>query len=89
MTLKTLLILLAITLVFCGCEIEKSYTTIIRINPDGSVEEWKTCSKVTWNGDGSITFAPLKLSHSIRITGCLTVYETIVVIKTKTTEEEE
>lgn len=88
MVLTILLILSALFLV-CGCETNKTYTTIIRINPNGVIEEWKTCSSVTWNSDGSITFIPLKLAHTIRITGSLTVYETLVIVKTKTTEEKE
>lgn len=92
MTSKTmpllLLVLLIICLIISGCETNKTYTTIIRINPNGVTEEWKTCSSVTWNSDGSITFTPLKLSHTIRITGHLTVYETVVIVKTETTEEE-
>lgn len=88
MVLTILLILSALFLV-CGCDTNETYTTVIRMNPDGTKEEWKTCSVVTWNSDGSITFTPLKLSHTIRITGSLTVYETVVVVKTETTEEKE
>lgn len=82
-TLKPVLILLFITLVLliiCGCETEESYTTIIRMNPDGSTEEWKTCSGVTWGEGGLITFTPLELSHTLQITGALTVYKTIVIV---------
>lgn len=84
--LSVLLIIVALVPI-CGCDTTKMYTTVIRMNPDGVKEEWKTCSGITWNSDGSITFIPLKLSHTIRITGSLTVYETIVVVKTETTEE--
>ena len=89
-TLLTILLILSALFLVCGCcDTNKTYTNIIRMNPDGTKEEWKTCSTVTWNSDGSITFIPLKLSHTIRITGSLTVYETVVIVKTETTEEKE
>ena len=68
---------------FCGCESDPSVTTIIRINPDGTTEQWQTCKYVAWNGDGSIKFVPMKLSHEIRITGNLTVFSTKVIVETK------
>ena len=86
MVLTIVLVLSALFLV-SGCETKETYTTIIRMNPNGGIEEWKTCSGVTWNNDSSITFIPLKLSHSIRITGNLTVYETVVIVEKEKTEK--
>lgn len=89
MSVLTIVLVLSALFLISGCDTSKTYTTVMRMNPDGTQEEWKTCSGVTWNSGGSITFTPLKLSHTIRITGALTVYETVVVIKTETTEEKE
>lgn len=71
-----------------GCKKEASYITVIRNNPNGTVEQWKTNSNgVTWNGDGSVTLKPLNLSHKIRIIGCLTVFSTKIVVDQITEKE--
>lgn len=80
------LIVFFITIV--GCKKETSYQTIIRNNPNGTIERWITKSNgVTWNADGSITFKPTNLSHAIRITGCLTTFSTKIVVDQTTDEE--
>lgn len=83
------ILILLLILCVCGCVEENTYTTIIRMKPDGTSERWKVCSGVVWNNDGSVSFTPLKLSHKIRITGCLTVYDTKVVVVKKEKETEE
>lgn len=91
-------ILTALVLVFyvgfseillCGCVPEKSYTTIIRMNPDGTSEQWKTCGIVTWDSGGFISFKPIRLDHEIRITGSLTVFKTKVVANSEIKQEKE
>ena len=84
-----ILIVFFITLfMLIGCKKEASYLTIIRNNPNGTIEQWKTSSKgVTWNSGGSITFTPFSLSHEISITGCLTVFSTKIVIDQTTNKE--
>ena len=87
--LRTTLIIFFITLfMLIGCKKETSYLTIIRNNPDGTIEQWKTGNKgITWNSGGSITFTPFSLSHEIHITGCLTVFPTKIVVDQTTDEE--
>lgn len=72
----------------CGCATEKSYTTIIRMNPDGTSEQWETCNTISWDG-GFITFKPMSLDHEIRITGSLTVFKTKVVANSEIKQEKE
>ena len=89
--LKTIFIVILIIffMVLVGCKKEASYQTIIRNNPNSTIERWITKSNgITWHADGSITFKPTNLSHTIRITGCLTVFSTKIVVDQTTDEEE-
>ena len=84
----TLITFFIILFMLIGCEKGASYQTITRNNPNGIIEQWITKGNgVTWNADGSITFKPTNLSHSIRITGCLTVFSTKIVVDQTTDEE--
>lgn len=85
----TLIVFFVTLFVLIGCKKENSYLTIIRNNPNGTIERWKTGSNgVTWNNDSSITFTPFSLLHKIRITGCLTVFSTKIVVDQTTDKEE-
>lgn len=85
----TLMVFFITLFMLTGCTWkEASYQTIIRNNPNGTIEQWKTKGNgITWNADGSITFTPFSLLHSIRITGCLTVFSTKIVVDQTTDEE--
>lgn len=88
-TFTVILIIFFITLLLIGCKKEASYLTIIRINPNGTIEQWKTNSNgITWHNDGSITLKPINLSHTIRITGCLTMFSTKIVVDQTTNKKE-
>lgn len=88
-TIILLTLFILSTLILYGCETEKYFTTVMRMNPNGTVEQWKTCDTVTWAGDGSVEFKPMRLSHSIRITGNMTVFKTKVIVETKEEKQSE
>ena len=84
----TLMVFFITLFTLIGCKEKDSYQTIIRNNPNGTIEQWKTKGNgITWNADGSITFTPFSLLHKIRITGCLTVFSTKIVADQTTDEE--